>query len=228
MGSGGRIARDSKDRIIVEAVRNVSQILSEGDRVGIIGHNGAGKSSLLRLLAGIYEPTAGRIIRQGHITPLFDASLGMDLESTGFENIFLRGLFLNLDPEIIRERTAEIAEFTELGGYLDMPVSTYSTGMRMRLAFGVSTCVDPEILLVDEIFGAGDAKFQAKAKKRMVDLVDRSSILVMASHAMPTIKQICNRAILLDRGEIVAMGDPDEVEAAYLKLANQPPAAAET
>ncbi len=206
MGSGGRISRNAGDRVYVQALRDVSLHIDHGDRVGIIGPNGAGKTTLLRVLAGIYEPTQGVVRHEGHISPLFDTTLGMDAEATGYENIVLRGLFLGLSPREIRDRTDEIAEFTELGDYLSVPVRTYSTGMMLRLAFAVSTCVDPEILLMDEWLGVGDAHFLVKAERRMERLVDHSRILVIASHSNALIKRLCNKVVLLDHGELKAMG----------------------
>ena len=206
MGSGGRISRDAGDRVCVQALRDVSLHIDHGERVGIIGSNGAGKTTLLRVLAGIYEPTRGVVRHEGHISPLFDTTLGMDTEATGYENIVLRGLFLGLSPREIRGRTDEIVEFTELGDYLSVPVRTYSTGMMLRLAFAVSTCIDPEILLMDEWIGVGDAHFLEKAERRMEHLVGQSRILVIASHSDALIKRLCNKVVLLDHGEVKAIG----------------------
>ncbi len=214
-GSGGRISRDAGDRVYVQALRDVSFRIDHGDRVGLIGANGAGKTTLLRVLAGVYEPTGGIVRREGHVSPLFDATLGMDMEATGYENIVLRGLFLGLSPKEIRQRTEEIVEFTELGDYLAMPVRSYSTGMMLRLAFAISTCVDPEILLMDEWIAVGDAHFLKKAERRLQRLVERSSILVVASHSDEVIRRWCNKAVLLDHGEVVAAGMVDGVLSAY-------------
>lgn len=206
MGSGGRISRDAGDRVCVQALRDVSLHIDHGERVGIIGSNGAGKTTLLRVLAGIYEPTRGVVRHEGRISPLFDTTLGMDTEATGYENIVLGGLFLGLSPREIRGRTDEIAEFTELGDYLSVPVRTYSTGMMLRLAFAVSTCIDPEILLMDEWIGVGDAHFLEKAERRMERLVGQSRVLVIASHSDALIKRLCNKVVLLDHGEVKAIG----------------------
>lgn len=211
MGSGGRISRDAGDRVCVQALRDVSLHIDHGERVGIIGRNGAGKTTLLRVLAGIYEPTRGVVRHEGHISPLFDTTLGMDTEATGYENILLRGLFLGLSPREIRGRTDEIADFTELGHHLSVPVRTYSTGMMLRLAFAVSTCIDPEILLMDEWIGVGDAHFLEKAERRMERLVGHSRILIIASHSPDLIRRICTKAVFLDQGKIKATGPATEV-----------------
>ncbi len=218
MGSGGRIAHDAGDRICVQALKDISFHIDHGDRVGIIGPNGAGKTTLLRVLAGIYEPTRGAVHCTGHISPLFNTTLGMDMEATGYENIVLRGLFLGLSPGEVRGRTDEIAAFTELGDHLAMPVRTYSSGMRLRLAFAVTTCINPEILLMDEWIGMGDPHFLKKAKKRMESFVDRSRILVIASHSDGLIRRTCTKAVLLDQGRIKSAGSVDQVLGQYRVL----------
>ena len=178
-GTGGRIARGAGNRLLVRALDKVSLSLAHGDRLGLIGPNGAGKTTLLRVLAGAYEPTRGRVWRRGRTAPLLNVSLGIDSEATGYENIMTRGLFLGLMPEQVRERMDEIAAFTELGDFLAMPVHTYSAGMRLRLAFAVCTCFEPEILLMDEWLGIGDRSFVEKAKRRLEEFVDRAGILVL-------------------------------------------------
>ncbi len=214
-GTGGRVGRDASDRVCVQALRNVSLAIGHGERVGLVGPNGAGKTTLLRVLAGIYEPTYGAVRREGRVVPLFDPALGMDMEATGYENITLRGLLLGLSPQEIRERTEEITEFTELGDYLAIPVRTYSSGMMLRLAFAISTCVEPDILLMDEWILAGDAHFLEKAHRRMETFVGRSNILVVASHSQEIIRQWCNKAVLLDCGEALASGPVDEIVDRY-------------
>ena len=215
VGSGGYLNRDSSDRIIVQALRHVNLEIKDGDRLALIGHNGAGKSTLLRVMAGIYEPTAGCVRFDGKVTPMFDPALGMDMEMTGYENIRLRGLFLGLDSKEIRGRVEEIAEFTELGDYLAMPVRTYSAGMMVRLAFSVSTCIEPEILLLDEMIGGGDQSFLEKAQRRMNHFIDRSKILIVATHSMDLIEKLCNKAVLLDHGELKAIGNTAEIRSMY-------------
>ena len=206
MTTGGRIGFDANDRVRVQALNDVTLTLEHGDRVGLVGHNGAGKTTLLRVLAGVYEPMLGRIHREGRVAPLFDISLGIDPESTGYENIFIRGLLLGFSPEEIRTRMDDIATFTELGHYLSMPVRTYSTGMRLRLAFAVSTCIEPEIVLMDEWLGVGDAAFVEKAERRLEGLVGRAGILVLASHNPALLERTCTTGVLLDAGQVTACG----------------------
>jgi len=207
--TGGRIHPDpdSAKLSVVQALDGVTLSFRHGDRVGLIGHNGAGKTTLLRLLAGIYEPTGGTVRVDGHVAPLFDITLGMDPEGTGYENIMLRGLFLGLSEREIEERMDAIAEFTELGGFLDLPIRTYSAGMRIRLAFAVSTSIDPDILLLDEGIGAGDAAFLEKANRRLQEFTSRAAIIVLASHSEQLVKQVCSTAVLMDHGRVVSTGE---------------------
>lgn len=214
--TGGNISRAQGDRFItVNALSEVSFSLEHGDRVALIGHNGAGKSTLLRLLAQIYEPTKGELVIQGKVSTLLDLMLGINPESTGHDNIILRGLLLGLSYQEIREKTPAIADFTELGDYLNMPVRTYSSGMQLRLAFGVATSIHPEILLMDEILGVGDAAFIQKAEKRLNELVERSSILVLASHATDIVRTICNKGIVMFHGKVHYFGPIDSALAYY-------------
>lgn len=217
-GTGGRLATDAGHRMTVQALDDVTLTLQHGERVALIGHNGAGKTTLLRVLAGIYEPTGGRVEVSGRVAPLFDVSLGMDPEATGYENIVLRGLFLGLSRAEIDARVGEIADFTELGDFLHLPIRTYSDGMRARLTFAVSTSIDPEILLLDEGIGAGDAAFMEKARMRMEKFVARAGILVLASHSQELIRSLCTRAILVERGCVVRDGDVTDVLRLYQGL----------
>src|SRR5699024_10968068 len=162
--AGGAIGRNASNVVVVEALKDISLSLKEGDRIGLVGHNGAGKSTLLRLLSGIYEPTRGATRIRGRVAPVFDLGVGMDPDISGYEIIIIRGLFLGQTRKQMKAKVEEIADFTELGDYLDMPLRTYSTGMRVRLAMGVVTSIDPEILLLDEGIGAVDAEFMKKAR----------------------------------------------------------------
>ena len=180
--TGGRIGRET-GVTVVEALRDISLTLSAGDRLGIVGHNGAGKSTLLQTLAGVYEPTRGRIVRQGTISSLVNPMLGIERDATGYENIIIRGLVQGLSRGEIRGRTPEIAEFSGLGDYLSMPVRTYSTGMLMRLAFSIVTSFRADIVLMDEWLSVGDAEFRERGAVRLRDMIQSTGILVLASHS---------------------------------------------
>jgi ABC-type polysaccharide/polyol phosphate transport system ATPase subunit len=214
-GTGGQLANDANHRIIVEALRDVSLAFQAGDRVALIGHNGAGKTTLLRVMAGVYEPFAGDVTSFGRISPMFDVSLGIDHDISGYDNIRLRGLILGLTADEIEERMPDIVEFTELGDYLDIPVRTYSSGMMTRLTFAVATCFSPEILLMDEWIMAGDAVFMAKAKQRVESFVERANILILASHSIEICRRWCNKAVWMERGEVRAQGDIETILSAY-------------
>lgn len=202
--TGGRLEREPNRRVTVTALDRASFDIQEGERIGLIGHNGSGKTTLLRVLAGAYEPVRGTLRMKGRVVSLLDLSLGMDPEGTGFENMLLRGIIMGLTPREIRARMDEMAEFTELGDYLNMPIRTYSSGMQLRLAFAVATSLHADILLMDEWLSVGDESFKDKARKRLQDLVDRSSILVLASHSKDLVGQICTRALTLEHGSIAA------------------------
>ncbi|WP_290055913.1 galactan export ABC transporter ATP-binding subunit Wzt/RfbE [Amycolatopsis solani] len=211
---GGKIGTEAKVPII-EALQDITLSLEEGDRVGLVGHNGAGKSTLLRLLAGIYEPTRGSSRVVGRIAPVFDLGVGLDPEVSGRENILIRGLFLGMNRRQMEKRIDDIAEFTELGDYLHLPLRTYSAGMRVRLALGVVTTIDPEILILDEGLGAIDAAFLAKARSRLVDLARRSGVLVFASHSDELLTELCTTALWMDEGRIRTSGSLREVIDTY-------------
>ena len=213
--SGGHLATDSHQRITVQALREISVDIRAGDRVALIGSNGAGKTTLLRVLAGIYEPVAGLIRSRGRVSPMFDISLGIDSDISGYDNIRMRGMILGLTSKEIAERTSEIADFTELGDYLDIPVRAYSSGMMARLTFAVATCFAPEILLMDEWIVAGDAGFLAKAQLRVESFVQKASVLVLASHSETICRRWCNKAIWLEQGMVRMAGDIDDVYPAY-------------
>jgi len=217
-GTGGGLKRSSDNRVCVRALDNLTFDLVHGDRVGLVGPNGAGKTTLLRVLAQIYEPVHGQIEVEGRISPLFDTGLGLAMDATGYENIYLRGYYMGMRPHEVRTRMNEIAEFTELGDYLNMPVKTYSSGMILRLAFAVATCIQPEILIMDEWMMAGDASFLKKARKRMESFVAQSSIMVLATHSEPLMMEWCTKAIYLEQGEIKMIGPTKEVLNEYRRV----------
>lgn len=216
----GNLARDAHDRINVRALNEVSFEVRDGERFALIGPNGAGKTTLLKVLAGVFEPTHGRFTSSGQVCSLLDTSVGLNADATGYENIILRGMYMGTHPRDMREHAAAIAEFCELGDYLDMPVRTYSAGMMVRLAFSISTCVPPDILIMDEWLTAGDAQFLAKAQRRIEEFVRNSSILVLASHSLDLVEQWCTGGILLHQGRVLTMGPINEVIATYRKLTN--------
>ncbi|MXP21602.1 ATP-binding cassette domain-containing protein [Gordonia sp. HNM0687] len=213
--AGGVIGATESNVVVVEALKNINLHLKHGDRIGLVGHNGAGKSTLLRLLSGIYEPTRGACRVSGRVAPVFDLGVGMDPEISGYENIIIRGMFLGMTRKQMLQKIDDIAEFTELGDYLQMPLRTYSTGMRVRIALGVVTSIDPEILILDEGIGAVDADFMRKARSRLQSLVERSGILVFASHSNEFLAQLCDRALWIDHGQIRMEGDIESVVGAY-------------
>lgn len=215
----GNLGRDAHDRVSVRALSNVSLEIGEGERFALIGLNGAGKTTLLKVMAGIYEPTQGWFSASGRVSSLLDIQLGFNLDATGRENIVLRGMYMGVHPGEMRERAAAVAEFTELGDYLEMPVRTYSSGMMIRLAFAASTCVAPDILIMDEWLTAGDAQFLEKAQRRVTEFVRKSSILVLASHSLELVEEWCSRGAVLHHGRVMTVGAVPEIIAAYRQLA---------
>jgi homopolymeric O-antigen transport system ATP-binding protein len=208
---GGQLTVDRFGHAVVRALDSIDLALSDGDRLGLLGHNGSGKTTMLRVMAGIYEPVAGEVVAKGRITPLFGVGQGLDMEATGYEAIRLRGLMVGRSHKDVEATVEEIAQFTELGGYLTMPLRTYSSGMLVRLAFAVATSVPPEILLMDEMIGAGDAAFVERAQARLMSFVQSSGIMVVATHSDNILRKWCNKAILLEKGRAIAQGDVDSV-----------------
>lgn len=202
------------ERGVVTALRDISFELREGDRLGLMGHNGGGKTTMLRLLAGAYPPTQGRVTSVGSISTLFNTTPGLSLDGTGRENLTTCGLYLGMTKQEIAAKMDEIIEFAELGDFIDLPVRTYSAGMVTRLGFSIATAVEPEILLLDEGLATGDAAFAAKAQEKLNEFISRASILVIASHSEPLLASMCTRCLLLEHGRIVAEGP---VEAMFEK-----------
>jgi ABC-2 type transport system ATP-binding protein/lipopolysaccharide transport system ATP-binding protein len=213
---GGRIADEhGQSAVVIRALSHISLRLQQGSRVGLVGANGAGKTTLLRVMAKIYPPTHGAVKIGGRITCLTDLNVGMDFEATGIENIRMRGTLLGLSRNEIAELVPRVAEFTELGEYLRLPIRCYSQGMMLRLAFGISTAVQPEIILLDEVVGAGDQSFAQKARERLNKVIDAASILVLASHNNEIIDRFCSSAIWLSQGHIVAHGPTHDILSRY-------------
>ena len=205
-------------RTSVHALTGLNLAAGDGDRIGVIGHNGAGKSTLLRLLAGVYPPTTGTRLVEGRVCSLFDISLGFEPDASGWENIRYRAYLLGETPKTLRKKIDAIAAFSELGEFLDMPVRFYSSGMMVRLAFSISTAVEPEVLLIDEVLAAGDMAFQLKARERMRELMDQARLMVLVSHDLTSVTALCNRAVWLNHGAVHMAGNPFEVVAAYQRL----------
>lgn len=202
-------------REYVDALKGINLDIRHGERVGLVGLNGAGKSTILKVMAGIYPPTSGETEIVGHVSPMFELATGFEMTQTGWDNIRIRAMLLGLTPDEVEERIHGIAEFSELGHFLDYPVKTYSAGMFIRLAFSVSTAINPEILLLDEVMGAGDLVFAEKAKRRMYEFMEQGKILVFSSHALPLVEDFCERAIWLRKGEIAMDGPVKDVLAEY-------------
>jgi lipopolysaccharide transport system ATP-binding protein len=200
--TGGTLAKDIADRVVVRALNDVSFEILEGDRVGLIGHNGSGKTTLLQVLAGIYEPIEGAIQVNGRVTSMLSLTLGMDGEVTGLDNIFLRGRLMGLSRRDIQRSLDQITDFAGIGEYLHLPLRTYSSGMAMRLAFAIATSFDAEIILMDEWLSVGDADFVQKADARLTELVSNARAVVIASHNHSMIRDKCNVVITLDHGRI--------------------------
>jgi len=205
IATGGVLAKDASNRVLVRALDNLSFEFHEGDRVGLIGHNGSGKSTLLQVLAGIYEPASGELQINGKVTSMLGITLGMDSEVTGLENIYLRGRLMGLQRRQIDDIADDIADFAGIGDYLQLPMRTYSSGMAMRLAFAIATSTEADIILMDEWLSVGDAEFIHKAKERLTTLVNKARLVVIASHDHGMIRDQCNTVMTLEHGKIVSV-----------------------
>lgn len=197
------------------ALKDVSFTLNKGDRLGILGLNGAGKSTLLKIIAGVLKATQGSVTTKGKIVPLLELGAGFDAQYTGAENIFLYGAVLGYPKDFIKEKYDEIIEFSELGEFINVPVKNYSSGMKARLGFSIATIVEPEILILDEVLAVGDAKFRKKSEKKIKSMFDSGVTVLFVSHSIDQVKRICNRAILLDKGQLIAQGGVDEISEIY-------------
>ena len=210
---GGRFA-ETGSHVIVNALKNIDLDAHDGDRIALVGDNGSGKSTLLRVISHVYPPSSGTATIIGKVSPMFETTLGMSMDATGLENIQIAGTIWGMTRAQIRDSIDDIVDFTELGDYLKFPVRTYSNGMKLRLAFAIATVREPEILAIDEVIGVGDASFYEKAFARLLKLVERSRILVIAAHADDMLRRVCTKAIWLNRGSLKAYGPLEEVLAA--------------
>lgn len=217
VATGGKIGLSDSGKTTVRSLDDISLEINPQERVGLLGHNGAGKSTLLRVLGGVYAPTSGTAEVKGKVGSLIDISLGIDGEATGIENIFLRGALLGIPREKIEENLEDIISFSELGEFVKLPVRTYSTGMHMRLAFSVSTMISPDILLMDEWLSVGDEGFQKKAERKLMDLIDRTNILIIASHSRSLIERCCSKVVWLEHGKIKDIGSPSIICSKYFR-----------
>lgn len=197
------------------ALRNISFELDKGDRLGILGLNGAGKSTLLKIIAGVYKPTTGTVEKHGKLAPMLELGAGFDPQYTGAENIFLYGSVLGLSRGFLESKYDEIVEFSELKKFIDVPLKNYSSGMKARLGFAIATVVEPDILILDEVLSVGDAKFRKKSEKRVMDMFEKGVTVLFVSHSLEQVQRLCNKAMILDYGQMIAYGDTDRVSRIY-------------
>lgn len=203
------------------ALQDIDFTLNKGDRLGILGLNGAGKSTLMKVVAGVYKPTKGEVIRHGKIAPLIELGAGFDMQYTGKENIFLYGSVLGYSKAFLKEKYDEIVEFSELGDFMDVPMKNYSSGMRSRLGFAIATIVSPEILILDEVLSVGDAKFRKKSEAKIMSMFDDGVTVLFVSHSVAQVERLCNKAILLEKGKIIAQGDVFDVTKIYREMTGE-------
>jgi ABC-type polysaccharide/polyol phosphate transport system ATPase subunit len=218
------LGRPGNPMMEVRALQDVNLSIKGGERLGILGHNGAGKSTLLKLLAGIYPPTRGKRRVVGHISSLFDIALGFEHDATGWENIYYRGYLQGETPRTVNAKIKAIADFTELGEYLHIPVRYYSAGMMVRLAFSIATAVEPEILLIDEVLNVGDKAFQDKARQRMSEMMTKAELIVLVSHDLNSLCRMCDRGLWMQQGRVMQEGPIAEVTESYLRASQETPA----
>lgn len=218
LGTGGLIGANTSGHRVVSALTDISLSITDGARIGLIGHNGSGKSTLMRLISGIYHPTRGTSSIEGRVSTIFELGVGADPDLSGMENIYRIGAMMGMSQEHIRDLVPQVTEFTELGDFIDLPVRTYSAGMSMRLYFAMALFSDPEVLLIDEVFGAGDAAFQSRAEARLEKQIFDSHIFMFASHSPDLVKRFCDRCILMSHGKMVFFGDTADALIEYQRL----------
>ena len=200
------------------ALKNVSFSVEKGDRVGILGLNGAGKSTLLKVISGAFKPTEGHVDKHGKMVPLLELGAGFDPQYTGKENIYLYGAMLGYTKKFIDSKYDEIVEFSELQKFMDVPVKNYSSGMKSRLGFSIATVVEPKILILDEVLSVGDAKFRKKSEKKIMSMFDSGVTVLFVSHSLEQVQRLCNKAMILEKGKLIAYGDIDPISEQYSKM----------
>lgn len=203
------------------ALRDVSFSVREGDRIGILGLNGAGKSTLLKVISGVFKPTEGKLTRHGKVVPLLELGAGFDMNYTGRENIYLYGAVLGYDKAYMESKYDEIVEFSGLEQFIDIPLKNYSSGMKVKLGFSIATIAEPEILILDEVLSVGDVKFRKKSEKKVKDMMKDGTAVLFVSHSLGQVKRICNKAMILERGRVVAMGDVNKILEIYVKMTEE-------
>ena len=204
----------------IEAVSDVSLSIEEGQVFGLLGTNGAGKSTLLKVIAGVFKPTEGSVTKHGKMVPLLELGAGFDQQYTGKENIYLYGAMLGYSKEFIDEKYDEIVKFSELKDFIDVPIKNYSSGMKSRLGFSIATVVSPKILILDEVLSVGDAKFRKKSEKKVLSMFDSGVTVLFVSHSLAQVQRICNKAMILEKGKLIAYGDIDTISEQYEKMTN--------
>ena len=200
------------------ALKTVSFSVEKGDRVGILGLNGAGKSTLLKVISGVFKPTEGHVDKHGKMVPLLELGAGFDPQYTGKENIYLYGAMLGYTKKFIDSKYDEIVEFSELQKFMDVPVKNYSSGMKSRLGFSIATVVEPKILILDEVLSVGDAKFRKKSEKKIMSMFDSGVTVLFVSHSLEQVQRLCNKAMILEKGKLIAYGDIDPISEQYSKM----------
>lgn len=210
------------------ALKDINFSLHEGERIGILGLNGAGKSTLLKVIAGVFKPTEGKVIRNGKIVPLLELGAGFDKNYTGRENIYLYGSVLGYSRSYMDEKYDQIVKFSGLGEFIDVPIKNYSSGMKSKLGFAIATIAEPEILILDEVLSVGDRKFRKKSERRIMKMMENGTAVLFVSHSLAQVQRICNKAMILDHGQMVAFGDVDEIAELYTQMTEEPDSMIET
>lgn len=204
------------------ALKDINFELHEGERIGILGLNGAGKSTLLKVIAGVFKPTEGKVVRNGKIVPLLELGAGFDKNYTGRENIYLYGSVLGYSRKYMDEKYNQIVKFSGLGEFIDVPIKNYSSGMRSKLGFAIATIAEPEILILDEVLSVGDRKFRRKSERRILKMMENGTAVLFVSHSLAQVQRICNKAMILDHGQMIAFGDVDEIAELYTQMTEEP------